>query len=1765
MMRKILMDTERGYSNEDLQAVAGVAARVEGDVGAMNKVLRFADARNCTEGKIVATALSVLLALSFMNLSVLADRAVAEEFDGAVSDVIEQPVADVVDEAEDSEVAAGEGALSVAAPAAVIEATAEDGTRVTVTGTDLPEGTVLTVEFAATDKVADAVAAVLGDDAALALKGAYTLSFADEAGEPVALASVEDYTVTMEVAGVAAMGAAVYRIAGTGQAQPVVSGNGLIPDAEAALNAFTFTTKYPASTFAVVAPTTPDAGEGVEGSDGSDGTDGSDLDNGADGTEGTDNGEGTDGGTTDGTDPDPDNGGNTEGETPEPPVAPEPDEPTGSNVDDSAEAERLVLYVGETRNLSRFVAVSQNWMSENPTVATVSLDGTVNAVAPGITIVTCDDNEAFEIVVRPVVANEMANGTVELAHFYFLPPTEGEDGAAGEASLANAKFLGSGLVKIPAGTEAGQVLLNGTVLPESLDDAGNKIRNKVITLADLIVSAPSDREVRMGLAAYYNGSIDADASRITADSITGYSFEPVRITGKMASTGYKGEALSPESAHHIYVQMNIATEDSYTVSYKVTTPTDVKANSVLHRVGEDAIELSVPTDAAVTVDGTVYEPAQRVAAEGSDDGVTYRFDGWYTDAAFQHRAPAAYTGTESITFYARYVSDNARRAIFDCVGGSFANDDTDRIVMVDEGAAYWLPEAPMRFGYEFAGWQLSDTESVYAPGFGRTMEGEDVRFVALWEAQDASITLDCQGGTLGAGESLVLEGKTGAAVEAVAGVPVKPGYIFTGWNTEADGSGALLTELPSTFPAGTMVLYAQYVEDPTQFYSVTYRATYGGRVFQTNGLAPAGSQVSDGKILQGGTEGIKGATAESLFAEYYVFQGWYKISATDGGEVTTARVTDPSTSATANVLTPEDVVKYLAKDGDVYENAIFEARFDYVGTSGVSRSPYFVAYYLMNDEGAYPAEPDYLLQGTGYFLEGERSGLDEERAGLGAKGLAFLGGYLANFDASLYQTDVAASELEITYLPATSATFSVYAAKRLLVTFDAGDHGAFADPTENGAVADNEQTVAFRIMKGDGIPAVPAATAHEGYVFAGWTADGAAVANQLFDAPVSRAVTYTAAYEALPAAISFVTNGGTDVPVMEGVTGGDTGRALPTTTREGYTFLGWFDNADLEGEALAELPAGFPVGDTTYYAKWQANPADIRFDKNAADATGSQAGVQGVTDGAVPNVAFPETCGYERAGYVFAGWNTQADGKGATVTDFPATFAPGTTIYYAQWKLDTSWLAAADFSWAGTYDGRAHGVVAPAGLALKNGETMEVVVDGVAYSASAGRSLATDVADSIADATVRLYDRDGNVIFETDGVSVAVTPAPLTVLTGSVVAPYDGTPVTCEDIAIIGLVNGETLGYRATGSATDVNVNRPAALDEPAVNGYELTWAAAGNGYTAKEGNYTVTAELGTISVTTVDCPVSIEGYVGVYDGQQHSITYAVADGEEATVTFDGPLTYTDAGLRAVGYTVECPDHGTFEGFITMNIVQRPVTIAVEDSFKLASTEDPVFNGAIVDGSLVRQNDLGAITFVRATDTEEVGMYPGALVANYMPNDNYAVVVLPGTFTIGPIGSVLVRPSNPLLPPRTFTGSPAPTDDVSGEIIEGIMQRIVLTVMGEARAARAGAEEVAALIFDDEVPAASGEVAFDEGVPTVKRVGAESIDDDATALGAFDAPHCWVHWLMALGIVITVGFAAIAIAHRAGQRRRIESFEAAVEAQARYEADQAARSVAYYA
>ncbi len=108
-----------------------------------------------------------------------------------------------------------------------------------------------------------------------------------------------------------------------------------------------------------------------------------------------------------------------------------------------------------------------------------------------------------------------------------------------------------------------------------------------------------------------------------------------------------------------------------------------------------------------------------------------------------------------------------------------------------------------------------------------------------------------------------------------------------------------------------------------------------------------------------------------------------------------------------------------------------------------------------------------------------------------------------------------------------------------------------------------------------------------------------------------------------------------------------------------------------------------------------------------------------------------------------------------------------------------------------------------------------------------------------------------------------IVPAELTVTTPSASKVYNGKALTAEG-TISSFVNGETAAFTTTGSQTEVGSS---------TNTYAINWTGA-----AKRGNYTISENLGTLTVTeTTDEIIATPGnYNGTYDGQAHGVDVTV-------------------------------------------------------------------------------------------------------------------------------------------------------------------------------------------------------------------------------------------------------------------------------------------------
>lgn len=142
-----------------------------------------------------------------------------------------------------------------------------------------------------------------------------------------------------------------------------------------------------------------------------------------------------------------------------------------------------------------------------------------------------------------------------------------------------------------------------------------------------------------------------------------------------------------------------------------------------------------------------------------------------------------------------------------------------------------------------------------------------------------------------------------------------------------------------------------------------------------------------------------------------------------------------------------------------------------------------------------------------------------------------------------------------------------------------------------------------------------------------------------------------------------------------------------------------------------------------------------------------------------------------------------------------------------------------------TYDGNEH-KWAPT-VTDTNGNPLD---EGIDYTVSYRTDDFTNVTGYIVVTITGIGNYSGNI-----ERSYQITPAPLKVTTGSAEKPFDGTPLTNDEITVEGFVNDEAASYEAIGSQTTVGESS---------NTYAIVWTD-----TVKSTNYRVEADLGILKV----------------------------------------------------------------------------------------------------------------------------------------------------------------------------------------------------------------------------------------------------------------------------------------------------------------------------
>jgi len=213
------------------------------------------------------------------------------------------------------------------------------------------------------------------------------------------------------------------------------------------------------------------------------------------------------------------------------------------------------------------------------------------------------------------------------------------------------------------------------------------------------------------------------------------------------------------------------------------------------------------------------------------------------------------------------------------------------------------------------------------------------------------------------------------------------------------------------------------------------------------------------------------------------------------------------------------------------------------------------------------------------------------------------------------------------------------------VTFNAND---------GSPVPTNQQ-----IARGRRIVQPPPMNHPAGHGFGGWFTDEGFTNEWTFDMAVDENLTLYARWETDFYTVTFAAGGGQPAPAAQRILHGSKATTPAPMTRTGFSFGGWFTNANFTGDAW-NFTADPVEGTLTLHARWDRYHPTVTFVANGGEPP--PAGQRVLYGDTIIRPA-PVT----RTGFTFGGWFTNINFAG-NAWDFNTDIVLGDITLYARWE-----------------------------------------------------------------------------------------------------------------------------------------------------------------------------------------------------------------------------------------------------------------------------------------------------------------------------------------------------------------------------------------------------------------------------------------------------------------------------------------------------------------
>ena len=581
-------------------------------------------------------------------------------------------------------------------------------------------------------------------------------------------------------------------------------------------------------------------------------------------------------------------------------------------------------------------------------------------------------------------------------------------------------------------------------------------------------------------------------------------------------------------------------------------------------------------------------------ASGTPARTGYDFVSWNTKAdgkGTTYKPGAKYTANADLTLYAQWKL-KTYTVTYDANGGKSAQAAQTKTHGVDLTLA---SGEPTRDGYDFVSWNTkSDGKgTTYQPSAKYTTNA-NLTLYAQWSKKTYTVVYNANGGS-GAPAS---QTKTyGVDLTLALGTPTRTGYDFVSWNTKADGKGTTYKPGAKYTANANLTLYAQW---KLKTYTVTYDANGGKNApsaqTKTHGVdltLASGKPTRDGyDFVSWNTKADgKGTTYQpsakyttnanlTLYAQWKLKTYTVAYDANGGKNAPAAQTKTHGVDLTLSSGKPTrdgyGFVGWNTKSsgsGTSYApGAKYTANADLTLYAQWQLNTYTVSYNANGGKGA-PSDQtkkhgtDLTLSTTKPTRDGYTFSAWNTKAD--GKGTSYASGgkYTGNADLLLYAiwnpiqysvkfigngaTGGSMSNQTHTYDRELALTANAYK-REFMVTFNYNGNG-----TANGS-------------------------AKASAAFGGW----------------AKTATGAKAYDNQQKVINLTSKSGEVISLYARWTDGSV--TLPTPTRTGYIFGGWYTSAS-SGTKIGDGGARYtPSKDITVYARWTPITYTVRYNGNGA-------------------------------------------------------------------------------------------------------------------------------------------------------------------------------------------------------------------------------------------------------------------------------------------------------------------------------------------------------------------------------------------------------------------------------------------------------------------------------------------------------------------------------------------------------------------------------------